>query len=171
MALDKKERERIRLAAVAAADAPCINLSGLARMVGWSHPSLNKFRDKGTGSAERVEHLGRILARMGILEDPMPEDHDPEAEDHIAFTECQHCGSETPRYARGRTLLWCGHCGEPLGIECFKCEHLNPNEARFCLMCGHPTTNQAQQEADELPHAAESHTHYNNNRPRKRMEF
>ena len=65
-------REKVRLAALAANENPFINMSGIARDVGWSQAALSKFVHGGSGAKEKIEKSERILVQLNLI-DPSPD--------------------------------------------------------------------------------------------------
>lgn len=60
------DREKIREMASAANNCRYVNMSALAREVGWSHTQMYHFIRAGTGNAKTVEELGRVLTSLGF---------------------------------------------------------------------------------------------------------
>lgn len=67
---NKEYREKVRDALIAG--MPLLNLSEIARRVGWTQAAIAKFCRSGVGGEDKIEEIGRILCRMNLL-DPAPE--------------------------------------------------------------------------------------------------
>ncbi len=63
-------REKLMEAANAASTSGLINMSELARRVGWTQPQIVKFCQNGTGNAEKLSVLERELRSLGFFVDP-----------------------------------------------------------------------------------------------------
>ena len=62
-------RREIQEAARKARANPFINMSGIAREVGWAPAQMSNFCDDGDGDEAKVRRLGSILRQLGILGD------------------------------------------------------------------------------------------------------
>jgi len=134
-------RKKVQAALENAAARGDVILSEFARRVGWSSASLSKFRKSGHGDIKKVEALAALLHAKGLLEDIEPATEAVTAEIHL--DECQACGSIVPVYHDGKRLIFCGACGEPLGIVCGYCGTLNDRHRVTCLSCNWPLTEEA----------------------------
>ena len=116
----------------------------IAERAGVHRNTVERFRDGGNVSLDNYDAIRRALG---------PE---PAAAD-ISTRECPHCGESVPAKLNGRTLLFCGNCGEPLGTECEACGHLNTDQkAMFCTLCGKPLTEEAYEAREGLAKITES---------------
>lgn len=116
----------------------------IAERAGVHRNTVERFRDGGNVSLDNYDAIRRALG---------PE---PAAAD-ISTRECPHCGESVPAKLNGRTLLFCGNCGEPLGTECEECGHLNTDQkAMFCTLCGEPLTEEAYKAREGLAKISES---------------
>ncbi len=116
----------------------------VAERAGVHRNTVERFRDGGNVSLDNYDAIRRALG---------PE---PAAAD-ISTRECPHCGESVPAKLNGRTLLFCGNCGEPLGTECEACGHLNTDpKAMYCTVCGEPLTAEAYEAREGLDRITES---------------
>lgn len=134
-------RKKVRDALEKAASSGELVLSDLARKVGWSSQSLSKFRKSGHGDIKKVEALAKLLHARGLLEDLEPPTQQVTATLYV--DECQVCGATVPNYYDGRRLVYCGACGEPLGVICGYCGTLNDRRRVTCVSCQWPLTEEA----------------------------
>lgn len=142
---EKNWRKRVQEAAIRASKNPVINTTALGKEAGWTSPAFAAFRKKGVGKIEKLKKLEGLLRELNIIADKVPDDHDVEAEPRIQSRPCPACGECSPSFFGGRILLFCGHCGADMGVECQKCGHLNADTVKnFCSACGAPLSDEGE---------------------------
>lgn len=113
---------------------------------------LRKLRDSRVyrlSTSYSCEHFQRFLTPISVCQDQnerrftrMNSSPNGVVDIHYAVAKCRRCETE----ARGPHARYCIHCGAPLYNICAQpqqtpepCGHINPQEARYCEMCGHET--------------------------------
>ena len=129
-------------------------IGGFAKRVGISRQYLARFRkgqDVGWQTLQAIRH------ELDSEDNPVNSPEPRETTERIVVRTCSSCGEEVPARFRGIKLLFCGHCGEPLGVECPNCEHLNTDQkAMYCTACGEPLTDEAYEAREGLAKITES---------------
>lgn len=118
----------------------------MGKMLGVSRGAVGNFETGRTYlSGEAMERLMKLKGDEGGVRQVG------------ASRECPSCGELVPSEYNGRPLLFCGNCGEALGVECPNCEHLNTDpKAMYCTACGEPLTEEAYKAREGLAKISES---------------